>query len=157
MSRYQYFNPNPDGIRVGDCTVRAISKATGKPWNEVYLGLCVPTASTCTICRLQTVYGAHTSRSRDTGADPLTMTLPFWTSAGSIPMEHSCSAPMGISFALWTDNISTLGIVGRRCPFTTGSEVKALENLRLHAKPVGLPRNHVQLYAGGEKVIRLKG
>ena len=39
--RFRQFNPNPDGIRVGDCTVRAICKATGKPWNEVYLGLCV--------------------------------------------------------------------------------------------------------------------
>lgn len=39
--RFRQFNPHPDGIRVGDCTVRAISKATGKPWNEVYLGLCV--------------------------------------------------------------------------------------------------------------------
>lgn len=38
---FQPYNPNPSGIRVGDCTVRAISKATGKPWSEVYLGLCV--------------------------------------------------------------------------------------------------------------------
>lgn len=39
--RFRQFNPNPDGIRVGDCTVRAISKATGKPWSEVYLWICV--------------------------------------------------------------------------------------------------------------------
>ena len=38
MSLYKYFNPNTS--RVGDCTVRAICKATGKDWNRVYAGLC---------------------------------------------------------------------------------------------------------------------
>ena len=27
---FSYFNPNPAGQKVGDCTVRAIAKATGK-------------------------------------------------------------------------------------------------------------------------------
>ena len=30
------YNPNPRSNRVGDCTVRAISKATGKDWHSVY-------------------------------------------------------------------------------------------------------------------------
>lgn len=34
-------NLNPLGKQVGDCTVRAIAKATGKTWEEVYLGLSV--------------------------------------------------------------------------------------------------------------------
>lgn len=38
---YSYFNPNPSGRNVGDCTVRAISKATGKDWDETYLILCI--------------------------------------------------------------------------------------------------------------------
>lgn len=29
---YKYFNPNPCGKNVSDCTVRAICKATGKDW-----------------------------------------------------------------------------------------------------------------------------
>ena len=32
---FSYFNPNPAGLKVGDCTVRAIAKATGKSWDEV--------------------------------------------------------------------------------------------------------------------------
>ena len=32
-------NPNPDGLNVGDCSVRAISIATEKPWNTVYMEL----------------------------------------------------------------------------------------------------------------------
>lgn len=38
---YSYFNPNPAGRNVSDCTVRAICKATGKNWGEVYLALCI--------------------------------------------------------------------------------------------------------------------
>ena len=34
-----FYNPNPTGKRVGDCTVRAISKALGQSWEETYIGL----------------------------------------------------------------------------------------------------------------------
>jgi hypothetical protein len=35
------YNPNPFGKRVGDCVVRAISKALNKPWGCVFIELCV--------------------------------------------------------------------------------------------------------------------
>lgn len=38
---YSYFNENPHGKNVGDCTVRAISKATDKGWGETYLAMAV--------------------------------------------------------------------------------------------------------------------
>ncbi len=38
---YSYYNPSPYGKNVGDCTVRAISKATGKDWGETYLALAI--------------------------------------------------------------------------------------------------------------------
>jgi len=39
---YAYYNPNPAGRRsVGDCTVRALSKALGQTWEETYAGLCL--------------------------------------------------------------------------------------------------------------------
>lgn len=38
---HAYYNPNPAGKSVGDCPVRAIAKATGKSWEEVYTGLCL--------------------------------------------------------------------------------------------------------------------
>ena len=40
MSRYKHYNPNPTRQRVGDCTIRAICKATGKRWETVYVILC---------------------------------------------------------------------------------------------------------------------
>lgn len=39
MSLYKFYNPNPSRRRVGDCTVRAICKATGKTWDQVYAAL----------------------------------------------------------------------------------------------------------------------
>jgi len=35
------YNPNPENNLVIDCTVRAISKATGQSWDETYIGLAV--------------------------------------------------------------------------------------------------------------------
>ena len=38
---YIQSNNNPDKALVGDCTVRAISKAIGKPWDDTYIFLAV--------------------------------------------------------------------------------------------------------------------
>ena len=37
--RYINYNPNPMGLSVGDCTIRAISKVTNKSWKSTYLNL----------------------------------------------------------------------------------------------------------------------
>ena len=36
---YIYYNPNPMGLSVGDCTIRAISKITNTSWEATYLNL----------------------------------------------------------------------------------------------------------------------
>lgn len=33
---YVYYNPNPLGLSVGDCTIRAISCALNIPWEQTY-------------------------------------------------------------------------------------------------------------------------
>lgn len=38
---FRPINPNPNGKRTEDCTVRAISLATGYDWERVYIELCV--------------------------------------------------------------------------------------------------------------------
>ena len=35
---FRFFNPNPAGKFVGDCTIRAICKLLDKDWDEVYAG-----------------------------------------------------------------------------------------------------------------------
>ena len=38
---YKYFNENPRGnYHAGDCVIRAISKVTGKSWEEIYVARC---------------------------------------------------------------------------------------------------------------------
>lgn len=37
---YIHYNPNPRGLRVGDCAVRAASKAAGETWGSAYAALC---------------------------------------------------------------------------------------------------------------------
>lgn len=39
---YRYYNPNPRNTKnIGDCTVRAVSKALGVSWNTAYFDLAV--------------------------------------------------------------------------------------------------------------------
>lgn len=35
-----FYNPNPENKRVGDCAVRAVSKATGETWVDTFIKLC---------------------------------------------------------------------------------------------------------------------
>lgn len=38
---FRRYNANPAQLNVGDCTVRAISKATGESWDKTFIWLCV--------------------------------------------------------------------------------------------------------------------
>lgn len=38
---YSYYNPNPQGNKVGDCVIRAISKALDMSWEDVYIELTI--------------------------------------------------------------------------------------------------------------------
>lgn len=44
---WKMHNPNPQGRTVGDCTVRAISIATNKPWYDVFFSLALQGAIMC--------------------------------------------------------------------------------------------------------------
>ena len=34
-----FYNPNPEGNLVGDCVIRAISKATNQSWEQTFKGV----------------------------------------------------------------------------------------------------------------------
>ena len=53
------YNANPINKRVGDCTVRAISKITGQPWEDVYIGLAVKGYMLCDMPSANVVWGAY--------------------------------------------------------------------------------------------------
>ena len=61
---YKPYNPNPLYNRVGDCTVRAITKLTSDSWDKTYTGLCVQGYAMCDMPSSNAVWGEYL---RDTG------------------------------------------------------------------------------------------
>ena len=53
------YNPNPRHKSVGDCTIRAISKALGQSWEETHVGLCLKSFSLCDMPSANHVWGAY--------------------------------------------------------------------------------------------------
>lgn len=56
------YNPNPTGRHVGDCTVRAISKAMGQAWDKTYWGLCIEGGIAKDMPSSNAVWGAYLKR-----------------------------------------------------------------------------------------------
>ena len=59
MNHFSYSNPNPKDKKVGDCTIRAISLATNKSWEEVYLELCIEGYIICDMPSSNDVWGSY--------------------------------------------------------------------------------------------------
>lgn len=84
---YVYYNPNPNGKNVGDCVIRAISKATNKDWESVYTGICVTGYSMCDMPSANCVWGAYL---RDNGfvRDVIPNECPECYSVADFAREH---------------------------------------------------------------------
>ncbi|MCX4373790.1 MAG: hypothetical protein OSJ58_18620 [Dysosmobacter sp.] len=59
---YAYYQPNPAGKSVGDCTVRAISKALGQAWEETYVGLALEGFKRGDLPNADSVWGPYLQR-----------------------------------------------------------------------------------------------
>lgn len=53
------YNPNPNARRVGDCTVRAISKALAQDWDKTYSDLAMQGFVLCDMPNANHVWGAY--------------------------------------------------------------------------------------------------
>ena len=74
--RYEYFNPNPSGRNVGDCTVRALSKALDQDWMETYIGICIEGALRGDMPSANATWGAYLRRrgfERELAPDDMTV------------------------------------------------------------------------------------
>lgn len=56
---FKLFNANPINKRVGDCTVRAISKVLNQNWGETYSGMAVQGFMLCDMPSANIVWGAY--------------------------------------------------------------------------------------------------
>lgn len=59
---FRQYNANPTGKHTIDCTIRAISKATGKPWRTVYSGICEEGYESCDMPSSNAVWGSYLRR-----------------------------------------------------------------------------------------------
>ena len=59
---YAHYNPSPFGKNVGDCTVRALSKALDQDWHETYFGLCIEGALRGDMPSANATWGAYLRR-----------------------------------------------------------------------------------------------
>lgn len=57
-----YYNPNPTGRHVGDCSVRAVSKATGEDWDTAYCGIALQGMLTKNMPSSNDVWGSYLRR-----------------------------------------------------------------------------------------------
>lgn len=55
---FKEYNPNPAGRRVGDCAVRAISKALNIDWESAYIALTMAGFNMCDMPSADSVWGA---------------------------------------------------------------------------------------------------
>lgn len=58
-SRWKQYNSNPRRNRVGDCTVRAISKAMNRDWEEIFVGLTAYGFMMCDMPSANNVWGRY--------------------------------------------------------------------------------------------------
>lgn len=56
---YVHYNPNPCGKSVGDCVIRALTKALKASWHDVYLGLTVQGYMDCNWGSSNAVWGRY--------------------------------------------------------------------------------------------------
>ena len=56
---YVNYNPNPCNRRVGDCTVRALSKALDIPWEKAYMRLFAQGLMMCDMPSSNAVYSTY--------------------------------------------------------------------------------------------------
>lgn len=56
------YNANPKGKQVGDCTVRAISKATEQSWEDAYSGIALQGFLLADMPSANNVWGAYLKR-----------------------------------------------------------------------------------------------
>ena len=110
---YAYYNPNPAGKSISDCTVRALAKALGQSWEETYTGLALEGFVKGDLPNADSVWGAYLRAhgfSRrllpDTCPDCYTVSQfaedhPYGTFVLSMPGRHVVTVMDGVIYDSW--------------------------------------------------------
>lgn len=84
---WRNYNANPFGLKVGDCTVRAICKATDKDWEDTYLALALQGYKMHDMPTANHVWGAYLKEQGFT-RNPLPATCPDCYTVSQFADEH---------------------------------------------------------------------
>lgn len=118
---YAYFNKNPAGKSVGDCAIRAVSKALGQTWEEAYAGLALEGFLRGDLPNADDVYGHYLHRHGfrrhlipDDGlgrytVDDFANDHPHGVFVLSIPGRHVVTVVDGVYYDSWPSGNETPG------------------------------------------------
>lgn len=115
---YFYFNPNPAGKQVGDCVVRAIAKASGQSWEEVYAGLALQGFQMADLPNANSVWGSYL---RDKGFSRFVIpnTCPDCYTVSEFAKEH----PHGTYILALSNHVVCVGNGNYYDAWDSGNEI----------------------------------
>lgn len=87
MGQYTHYNPNPTKKSVGDCTVRAISKALGQSWEQTYIGLALEGFIRGDLPNADSVWGPYLKK-HGFVAPRWGVWIEIWDSGGECPVYY---------------------------------------------------------------------
>lgn len=88
---WKSYNPNPNGAKVGDCVIRALSKALGKSWEDTYIELCMYGLKMADMPSANHVWGAYL-RDKGYSRHILPDTCPDCYTVKEFCSEHSAGS-----------------------------------------------------------------
>ena len=91
---YIFFNNNPQGLKIGDCVVRAISAAMNQSWERTYVDLCIEGFMYKDMPNANSVWGSYL-RSKGWNRHALPDTCPDCYTVADFAADH----PEGVYIA----------------------------------------------------------
>ena len=85
---YVFTNLNPQGLKIGDCVVRAISAALNQPWERTYAELCIEGFAFANLPNANEVWGAYL-RNKGYTRHTVPNTCPDCYTFGDFAAEHT--------------------------------------------------------------------
>jgi len=84
---WKYFNPNPMGLRVGDCAIRAVARATEQRWDDAYSAISLEGYVMGDMPSSNAVWGAYLKR-KGFEREAIPNTCPDCYSVAEFAAEH---------------------------------------------------------------------
>lgn len=98
-----YYNPNPTGARVGDCSVRAVCKAIGANWDTAFASIALAGFVMGDMPSSNAVWGAFL-RSKGFQREPMPDTFPDLMTAADFCEAH----PKGTYVLVFSGHVATV-------------------------------------------------